>query len=150
MKLKAVLVGSFPEQAYEHFGSPGFTADFMDRVLGDCFGVKDPRNRPAEYYVQKPDRANSLSGHGILGLEVRLTGVSRNGRPTKIFHDALRALESVSEKALEKVLPVGEKAQIFCVIMLDGDVENPPGSGNYSSVLENSPKFITVRTPDQT
>jgi hypothetical protein len=141
MKLKAVLVGKHNERTVKAFGSAKFTARFLDEIVDDHFGVKDARQRPAEYYMQKPDFAESLDGTGLLGVEVRLTGVSRGNRPAKLFHEALKTLSRIVVETIQGTTWGDKGVQVFCIIMLDGDVENPPGSGNYSSMIE-SPSII--------
>jgi len=41
---------------------------------------------------------------GRMGVEVRLTGASRDGRTPKQFHDALKALVGVVEKTVATAL----------------------------------------------
>jgi len=148
MKLKAAISSDAPGTLFEEFGSPRFANAFLQRVVGDVFGVPFPTLRPAEFYVQVPDR--TIRVHDRNGVEVRLTGVSRTGRPAKAFHDALEKLEElVVERALFALqgCPDEDTVQIFIVMMLDGEIETVPGLGHYSSVLERGPVRINKNGP---
>ena len=140
MKLKAAISDGAPRPLIMAFGSKTFTGRFLTEVVGEAFGVQDPLNRPAEYYVQKPDI--TIQGGEVIGVEVRLTGVSRGTRPASTFHKALKALEQLVEETTRGSLPSGVSAQVFVVIMIDDEVETAPGSGTYSSVLEAEPTWI--------
>lgn len=140
MKIKAACIG-VPPLVVDALSGTEFASEVLQEVIGEALGVKNVLNRPAEYYVQFAD-VGPAPKQGMMGIEVRLTGVSRNGRKAKQFHDALIALERIVEKMVMKTLDRGKKCQIFCVIMIDGDVETSPGSGNYSSNLESEPVWV--------
>lgn len=140
MKIKAACIG-VPPLVVEALSGTEFASAALQEVVGEALGVKNVLNRPAEYYVQFAD-VGPAPKRGMMGVEVRLTGVSRNGRKAKQFHDALRALECIVERTVMKTLDRGKKCQIFCVIMIDGDVETSPGSGNYSNNLESKPIWV--------
>ncbi|MBI1961502.1 MAG: hypothetical protein HYS45_02270 [Parcubacteria group bacterium] len=124
---------------FKAFSSEGFARTFLENVLVGCLGAKDPAERPAEYYVQEPDPMVTV---GVcLGVELRLTGISRGGRTAKQFHDALKALKDLAARTIAENLKVG-RVQLFVVIMLDGDVETKPGSGQYSNVLESDAIWV--------
>jgi hypothetical protein len=76
--------------------------------------------------------------------------VSRNGRKAKQFHDALKDLVRIVRGTIEAVLQPGQNCQIFCVIMLDGEVETSPGSGHYSNNLESTPEWVFLTGGDST
>lgn len=143
MKLKAAIRDDTGSDLLMHvFGSPGFAEAFYD-MLEDTFGIMNARGRPAEYYVQMPDRAITPmmdAENGLRGVEVRLTGVSRAGRDPQVFVDALGQLEVVVERLLFNNLFVGSSAQMFVVMMLDGEIPLPDGS--YASVLESKPGWV--------
>jgi len=142
MKLKAVVSSKVSREIVDAVGSPEFAYAFMTGIVSGIFGVEDSDRRPAEYYVQMPDRTISL---GPAGVELRLTGVSRGTRSADIFHKALNALHTLAKERLQiaaNSLPAGFQVQLFCVLMLDGDIETAPGSGKYSSVLEHDPEWI--------
>ena len=104
--------------------------------------------RPAEFYVQEPDRTVCVNGQ--IGVELRFTGVSRNGRKAAQFHKALNTLETLARQTISHVLTSGGslmKVQLFCVLMLDGDVETAPGSGQYSDVLETEAIWVSREAP---
>ena len=147
MKLKAVVSSRAPEDLHEAFASQEFTALFMSQVLAECLGVENPHLRPAEFYVQRPDESVTIDDH--LGVELRLTGVSRDGRKAALFHQALKALELLARQTIIQVLrDQGDsetEIQLFVVIMLDGDIETTPGSGIYSSVLENKACWVKAQ-----
>jgi hypothetical protein len=152
VKLKAAISGSAPEPLFEILGSRQFVRDFLNEIVTGCFGIEDPADRPAEYYVQLPDRTLSLVDN-IMGVEVRLTGVSRGNRPPKVFHDALKKLEELVIRTIQEALRgLGFKVEVFVVIMLDKDVPLPPKAGSefteYTSVLESEAKWVTDSSVD--
>ena len=140
MKIKAACIG-VPPLVVEALSGTEFASAALQEVVGEALGVKNVLNRPAEYYVQFAD-AGPAPKKDMMGVEVRLTGVSRNGRKAKQFHEALRALECIVERTVMKTLDRGKKCQIFCIIMIDGDMETSPGSGNYSNNLESEPVWV--------
>ncbi len=141
MKLKAVITDSAPEALVEAFGGKDFALRFLTLIVGAHLDVLDPINRPAEYYVQEPDRTVCVGNK--IGVELRFTGVSRNGRKAERFHKALAALVEIAKETIQSALGHdAQEVQLFCVLMLDGDVETSPGSGKYSSVLESEPLWV--------
>ena len=70
------------------FSSRDFAFRIISRIVGSVFEVSDALDRPAAYYVQEALFAKSPKP-GRTGVEVRMTGVSRNGRSVKVFHRAL-------------------------------------------------------------
>jgi len=140
MKIKAACIG-VPPSVVEALSGTEFASAALQDVIGEALGVGNVLNRPAEYYVQDAD-VGPAPKKSIMGIEVRLTGASRNGRTAKQFHDALRALQCIVEKTVMKTLERGSKCQIFCVVMLDGDIETSPGSGVYSNCLESKPMWV--------
>ena len=141
MKLEAVITRGVPDEVVDDLGGDGFAMDFLAMVVGDCLGVEHATQRPAEFCVQEPDRTVCVNGH--FGVELRLTGVSRQGRSAKEFHDALKSLVDIAKEHIARNLKKG-RVQLFCVIMLDGDVETSPGSGVYSNTLESEAIWITT------
>ncbi|MBI2051109.1 MAG: hypothetical protein HYT31_04920 [Parcubacteria group bacterium] len=139
MKVKAVISREAPMTLFAAFSSAAFARTFLQNVVSGCLGVKDPAERPAEYYVQEPDPMVAVGGY--LGVELRLTGVSRNGRTAKQFHDALKTLKDLAARTITENLTAG-RVQLFVVIVLDGDVETKPGSGQYSNVLESDAIWV--------
>lgn len=146
VKLKAVITDGAPQPVVEAMCSRGFTATFLVGVVQEILDAKDVLSRPAEFYVQHPDHT-IYAGDGRFGVELRLTGVSRNGRTPKKFHDALKNLHAIAKEeiklALQKCGP-GSCVQLFTVLMLDGDIETSPGSGVYSNVLEHPAEWVTI------
>lgn len=141
MKLKAAITRGALPAIVEAFGSDEFADAFLDVVVGKAFGVPNPISRPAEYYVQRPDITNRAGG--FIGVEVRLTGVSRDGRTPKVFHDALVALDKlVGVTAAGALKGTDSDVQIFVVMMLDKEIEVSPGSGIYSNVLEAPARWV--------
>jgi len=148
MQLKAVITRGAPEGLVEAFASELFAGNFLKQVVGACLGAQEPIKRPAEFYVQEPDRTVCVNGH--IGVELRFTGVSRNGRKAKQFHAALTTLETLARQTISHALTSGGslmKVQLFCVLMLDGDVETSPGSGQYSNVLETEAIWVSREAP---
>jgi hypothetical protein len=140
MKLKAAITEGAPPEVFNGFRSAEFAHDFLVHIIGAIFGADDPLNRPAEYYVQVPDRTIAVgTAHGI---EVRLTGVSRANREPKVLHEALEALKRLVVDTAKRGLDGNARIQAFVVIMLDGEIPGPPGSNSYSSVLEAAPVWV--------
>ncbi len=150
MKLKAVITYGAPQAVVDAMTSRKFLLVYMDEVLSALLGVSNPQERPAEYYVQEPDRTINL---GSLGVELRLTGVSRAGRKSSQFHRALQTLQTLAKASLQEALDgSGHRVgvQVFTVIMLDGEVETEPGSGKYSNTLESEAEWVRSNVPVRT
>ena len=143
MKLKAAISDGAPQELIMAYGSRDFAQRFLADVVGKVFGAENPDTRPAEYYVQTPDQTVQVHER-LIGVEVRLTGVSREGRAASVFHRALEALDELVTVTAVANLQVGQIAQIFVVMMLDKEVETAPGSGIYSNVLEANPKRVSI------
>ncbi len=141
MKLKAAITDGAPDELFVAFGAAWFAEAFIDRIATKLLGAKRAMSRPAEYYVQFPDRTIAVANCEI-GIEVRLTGVSRAGRSPEVFYKMLEELQRLVRETAKQVLPSNVKAQIFVVVMLDGDIEVQPGSGRYSSVLESEAVWV--------
>lgn len=145
MRLETTISNTAPQALFDAFGGSEFADVFLTSVVGDILGAKQPWLCPAEYSVQMPDRSVGRDPE-IWSVELRLTGVSRNGRKVSQFHDALDELLQNAIEVIEGVL--GEvdgnpRVQLFCVLMLDGDVETWLGSGAYSPVLERPAVWLT-------
>jgi len=141
MKLKAAITEGTPQEVVDAFSSQEFAANFLQFVLPHL-GIKDALDRPAEFYVQRPDR--TIAANRRCGVEVRLTGVSRGNRTAKMFHEALKTLDSLVKRTAYEALTAPEQSiQTFVVMMLDDEVETAPGSGIYSCVLEAEPSWQT-------
>ncbi len=148
MKFKAVLVGNVPADLRNTISSVEFAKLLFNEIVGKVFGVPYPATRPAEYYMQQPDEGVSV--HGSWGVIMNLTGVSRGNRPSKLFHEAIKRLHGPTAELVHKTVGEGNQAQVFAAIMLDGDIETQPGSGQYSSVIESSAEWIDGRAiPDE-
>jgi len=147
MKLKAVISNTAPKALFEAFKSPLFARKFLTEVVGEALGVENPLARPGEFYVQEPDPIVAIDDSGVWGIELRLTGVSRNGRKAAMFHNALKALNNLARRTIaELFVSEGDlsdaKVQLFSVLMLDGEIESAPGSGRYTNVLETPAEWV--------
>lgn len=132
MKLKSVVHESCPETLLSALQSTSLRTSVLDRVLRPHLRVGE--FGPAEFYIQHCDIA---VGDEPM-CEVRLTGVSVNTRrATDDFRDALRELEQVYREVIEKLLPPGQRCQLFVSMMLD----RAP-LGESSSLLERDPVYI--------
>ncbi len=124
-------------------GGTDFARAVLTKVMGECLGAENPRDRPAEFMVERPVFVPPTDGSVFtknIGVQMRLMGVSRT-RKSKQFHDALKTLEELAARTIAENLKAG-RAQLFVVIMLDGDVETWPGSGKYSNMLESAAVWI--------
>ncbi len=144
MKLKAAITSSAPKRLFDEFGSVEFARRVMLEVLQECLGAKDPLVRPAEYYLQLPDRTVEVK-KGCWGVELRLTGASRGRRRAQQFHTALSKLQEIAADLIKASLNPRQEAQLFCVLMLDGDIED--GQGGYTSVLESNAEWVKGKNP---
>lgn len=141
MKLKAAVTNGTPQCVIDMLSSGQFAMGFLVYVAERALGAVDTRQRPAEYYVQMPDLTVST---GKFGIEVRLTGVSRGSRTPEQFNCALEALHGlVSESVAEALRQAksNESVQIFCVIMIDGDVPLPEDNG-YANMIEHKAVWV--------
>lgn len=143
MKIKAVVTRGIPTAIETAMLSKELTEKLLSEVIGKALGVEDPLERPAEFYVQEPDYTICC---GPFGVEIRLTGVTREGRKVAQFHKALERLHALARNTLQEALDMPSvdqmRVQLFCVIMLNGDVETAAGSGVYSNVLESKAEWV--------
>ncbi len=135
MKIKAACVGT-PDAVVRALSGKDFSRVVLLAVLGKVLGVSNVLNRPAEFYVQNADEGSS----DVMGVEVRLTGASRDGRTSEQFRLALAELVRVTKEAIKDALKPDESCQVFGVIMVDGDVEISPGK--YGPNLESKPEWV--------
>ncbi len=140
MKIKAACIGT-PSGVVHALSSTRFAQAVLSQVVGEALGVTDVLNRPAEYYLQRADEGPAPK-EGVMGVEVRLTGVSRSNRANKQFHTALKTLMEITKTSVAAALSKCSRCQIFCVVMIDGDIETAPGSGLHASNLESAPEWV--------
>ncbi|MEK7120695.1 MAG: hypothetical protein AAB840_01245 [Patescibacteria group bacterium] len=140
MKIKAACIGT-PKEVAKSLSGSKFAEEVLSKVIGEALGVKYVLNRPAEYYVQKTDVGPSPQ-ENMMGVEVRLTGVSRDGRTPRQFHQAMDTLIAIVNKTVSETLPTHMRCQTFCVIMIDGEIETSPGNGSFSSNLESEAYWV--------
>ena len=157
MKVKAVVpvvttaTGDKDQRLMNAFGSVEFAQRVLVGVIGECLGVERVLERPAEYYVQRPDQMVTLEGKP-LGVVVTIGGASRDGRKAKQFHDGLGKLYGLVKETIEQLFALDEtvNVQFFCVIQLDGQIELTPGSGVYGTQLEKAGRVSFTGNPDAT
>lgn len=147
MKIKAACIGT-PDKVRVALSGTAFAGETLSRVIGGALGVENVLERPAEYYVQNAD-SGPAPQEGFMGVEVRLSGATRDGRTAKQFHRAIAELDSIVSETVRAVLEQGQRCQVFCVIMLDGEIETAPGSGIYSSNLESRPGWVSSAYTEQ-
>ena len=140
MKIKAACIGT-PEAVVEALSSSKFARKVLSQVVRDALGVQNPLLKPSQYYVQNADVGPAAEG-GVMGVEVRLTGASRKGRTAEQFHAALNALDRAVGETVFDVLTPGQECEVFCVVMVDAEVEFPPRSGEYTNTLESAPRWV--------
>ena len=147
MKGKAVLSRGIPKAVIDELNNQTFVCCFIEDIIKKQLGAKNPLERPAEYYVQEPDFIiQAVSCY--YAVEFRLTGVTRNGRTPSQLHRALNAMHLLVKETIRIALVDStseERIQMFCVLMLDGDIETRPGSGEYSTVLESDAEWISAQ-----
>ena len=156
MKVKAVVPvdstgdqNSVPQRLMDAFGGGAFAKRVLVDVVGGCLGVENVLDRPAEYYVQRPDEMVAIEGKP-LGVVVTISGASRDGRKAKQFHAALTKLYGIVKETIEALFAIDEAAdiQFFCVIQIDGQIELTPGSGTYGTQLEQTGRVSFTGNPD--
>lgn len=138
MKAKAACIGT-PKGLVDYLSSTEFAAKLLTTVVGNALGVHDVLDRPSEYYLQNADEGPSAS-EGKMGVEVRLTGVSRNNRNSKQFKDASVILQTITKSAVKKHIPRGQRCQVFTVVMCDKEVEI--ASGTYTATIEHEAEWV--------
>jgi len=149
MKFKGVITNGAPSEIIDALRSEALARSILDEVMGKCLGAVNPTGRPGEYYVQMPDFTVNL---GSIGVEVRLTGVSRGSRTPEQFERALTTMNTIVVDAVIAALREAvskEKVQVFTCIMVDGDV---PANEQYSSILELPAVWVSAEgiVPDDT
>lgn len=146
MKFKAAITSRVPDSVKEALGSPEFAKSVIDRVAEKALGAQNTANRPAEYYMQAPDITINT---GRLGIEVRVTGVSREGRTAAQFERAIETLHwSYASTVKNTLIEIGseESIQVFVVIMLDGDIDLPACcGGGWGSVMEHFAVWVSTQ-----
>lgn len=145
MKIKAACIGT-PEVVVEALSSLEFAQDVLSQVVGVALGVQNPLLKPSQYYVQAADVGPACI-EGMMGVEVRLTGASRKGRTAEQFSKALATLHTIVHDTVFRALAPSQRCEVFCVVMVDAQVEFPPGSGEYTNTLESMPVWV-VKTHD--
>ncbi len=140
MQIQALCNGTTDAVA-NSLSSPAFSDSALTTVIGNTFNVQDVLMRPAEYCVLNALRGPS-SQPGVMGVQVCLTGVNRNGRASKKLHESLKVLVQVVKEAMLNGLLPGQRCQMFCVVELDAEIETAPDSGVYSRYLESAPVWV--------
>lgn len=132
MKLKSVVHETCPKNLLAALQGTSLRTSVLERVLRPHLRVGE--FGPAEFYIQHCDLA---VGDEPM-CEVRLTGVSVNTRrATDDFRNALVELERVYREIIEKLLPSGQRCQLFVSVMLD----RAP-LGESTSLLEKDPTYV--------
>ena len=150
MKIKACCLGTDVKPRIAGIlSSTWFAQEVLTKVIGEALGVEDVLERPAEYYVQSAD-TGPAGKTGVMGVEVRLTGASRSGRTPKQFHAAILALDKVVKAAVVQELQGDEKCQVFCMIMIDGQIETQKGTGDYGNQVESKAVWVSREHPEGT
>lgn len=143
MKLKAAITRGTPEAVIKNLGSQEFARAFLEEVCQGQLGAVHVLFHPAAFYVQEPDTTVNVDGR--LGVELRLTGVSRGTRLPEQFKEAIKTLHRLAMQAISNGLLEGaakEEVELFTVLMLDGDTSAP--QGGYSNVLELGPDWVSA------
>ncbi len=146
MKVKAAISSGAPTSVVEALRSPEFVGMVLQRVVQSTLGATDAVNRPAEYYAQEPDF--TIPFGEVMGVELRLSGVSRNGRTGAQFHMAAALLVEIASETIAVALAEARspaRVQLFCVVMLDDQIETPRDSGLYSSMVEPPAVWVTAK-----
>ena len=144
MKLKAVLFDDTPPDLIEALEK--LRPHVMEKVLVPHLKVPGTFG-PAEFYIQRSDHVvkDSATAANLWMCEVRLTGVSgpnvNFGRSVQDFWEAAEALTEVYRREIRSHLPVGHRAQLFVVIMIDESIPINR-SGAKSPLIEVGPEFI--------
>ena len=112
---------------------------FGQKVLVDVvekgLGFTDVLSRPAEFCFLPAYRGPSAARRGLMGVQVQLAHVRRNGKTPKQFHKALQVFHKIVKDTVSNSLGYGQKCQVMCIIELDGEIETFPGSGINSRFL---------------
>jgi hypothetical protein len=145
MKFKAAVTDNASSVLIARLNSPQTAQTLMERVVEGCLHVLPDDIGPATHYVQKTDSLISIGEH--VGAVVGLTMVSTiRTRSDQDFADALAVMEEIYSEILTNEIAVGEVAQLFVAIALDGEVEGPVHMGERrTNLLETVPRWISGR-----
>jgi len=141
MKIKAACT-NLTKELLEILSTQDFARLVLTRIYGECLGVENPCERPAEYYMQLPDICIPTSDKP--GVEVRLTGAGASGRTSKQFQEALNMLGKIFADTIHRHLKSSnsnERIQLFIAIMVDTPVEI--SNGYRTNIPESKPIWIT-------
>lgn len=142
MKLKAAATRTLPPALLEAMNSSRITEQFYE-IIEDCLNVDRDAIGPATHFVQETDLTIPDEEHGM-GVNVAFTMVSVNRhRSSQDFADALCAIERVYEDMIADFVPTGTKVQLFCVLAVDGEIED--FNGRPTRLLETEPKWVEGR-----
>ncbi len=84
------------------------------------------------------------------GVMVKVTGLVRNGRTPKRFHDTFTIFRGRVRKTIEDLIAIDEAAEVpfTCAFDLDAEIETTPGSGQYGTRLEHSARVSRSGAPN--
>ncbi len=124
MKLKAAATRTLPESLFEAFDS-STTADEFKRITISHLRVRLDDFGPTTHFVQETDPIIPTSD-GAIGISVVWSQVSvTSRRAPDDFKAALKAIERYYYRLIAQHLPLGQEAQLFCVMALDLPVKFP-------------------------
>lgn len=129
-RFRGNLTRTAPPALLAYLNSTECADEIMQRVLGECFQVKDPIDRPAGHSYQEIT-SSVPTGKGEWGLWFSITHVSV--KPGRNFPDALGELVQLLTRAVERFVPKGKRVQVYCQITTDQPVE---GSSNLFEMEE--------------
>src|SRR3989344_2238614 len=125
-----------PPSMTECLKSAAFKKGLREAVIKGGLDV-NPDENSAEYYVLDPEVSAPPEGQVSISLTVHLEGVNRGTRSNKMFHETLQILLRFVSMSVSDSLEEDNSCQVSCVIHLDGDIENPAGSGNHTRNVES-------------
>lgn len=99
---------------------------------------------PAEAYMQEPDWGIGIKDRLRPGIEVRISGVSRNEweRPERCFAQAITALVDLVRHEVEAIFPAGaQPCQVYPVLMLDEPASREP-QGPKTTLMEGPGDWV--------
>lgn len=133
----------FASRLLEALYCKAFAAKIDAVVVSNVLGVEAAWG-PAEAYMQEPDWGIGIKDRERPGIEIRLSGVSRNEweRPEKCFAQAIAALVDLVRHEVEAIFPAeGQPCQVYPVLMLDEPASREP-QGPKTTLMEGPAAWV--------
>lgn len=140
MKIQAVVTMGTPERLVNALNRMETAERIGAMVLWPYLHVDLETMGPAEAYLQECDFMRPRR-NDARGCEVRMSGVSNNGRRSGAdFDNAREALERIYKEIIEQNLRKGARIQLYVVIMID--MPYTDSQGNRTTLVEGKAIWV--------